>query len=244
MDADTTLAAAKSLNAEHGENRVEHDLLGDAVIPIDALFGVHSARAVENFPISGVPIGHYPTLIRALAMVKKAAARTNNKLGALAYEKAALIDKACDALLSSDSEHSAFVVDAIQGGAGTSTNMNANEVIANLGLKLGGYRPGRYDFLHPNDHVNMSQSTNDAYPTALQIAALEGVQPLQAALKQLSLALKAKGSEFADVIKMGRTPLQDAVPMTLGQEFDAFHVTIRKTVNVSSKSLGSFTRSI
>ena len=185
---------------------------------------------MENFPITGVPIGHFPDLVRALAMVKQAAARANRILGALPAEKAAMIERACEALLANTDYHGQFVVDAVQGGAGTSTNMNANEVIANLALTLAGHERGRYDLLHPNDDVNMAQSTNDAYPTALRVATLEGVKPLQRALRELSLALKEKGAEFADVLKMGRTQLQDAVPMTLGQEFDGFHVTVKEDV--------------
>jgi aspartate ammonia-lyase len=229
--ADTLeLATTRTVVLDAVETRVEHDLLGEASVPASAYWGVHALRAVENFPITGVPIGHFPDLVRALAMVKQAAARTNRMLGALPPPKAAMIEQACAALLADTAYHGQFVVDAVQGGAGTSTNMNANEVIANLGLTLSGHERGRYDILHPNDDVNMAQSTNDAYPTALRVATLEGVKPLQRALRNLSLALKEKGAEFADVLKMGRTQLQDAVPMTLGQEFDAFHVTVKEDV--------------
>jgi aspartate ammonia-lyase len=224
------LATTRSVALSEVETRIEHDLLGEAQIPSAAYWGVHSLRAVENFPITGVPVGHFPDLVRALAMVKQAAARANRTLGALTPEKAEMIERACEALLANTDYHGQFVVDAVQGGAGTSTNMNANEVIANLALTLAGHARGRYDLLHPNDDVNMAQSTNDAYPTALRVATLEGVKPLQRALKDLSLALKKKGAEFADVLKMGRTQLQDAVPMTLGQEFDAFHVTVKEDV--------------
>lgn len=224
------LATTRQVALSEVETRTEHDLLGEVAVPSAAYWGVHSLRAVENFPITGVPIGHFPDLVRALAMVKMAAARANRTLGALTADKAAMIERACQALLADTEYHGQFVVDAVQGGAGTSTNMNANEVIANLALTLAGHARGRYDLLHPNDDVNMAQSTNDAYPTALRVATLEGVKPLQRALRDLSLALKQKGAEFADVLKMGRTQLQDAVPMTLGQEFDAFHVTVKEDV--------------
>jgi aspartate ammonia-lyase len=222
------------------ETRSERDLLGEVSIPVGAYWGVHSLRAVENFPISGVPIGHFPDLVRGLAMVKKAAARANRMLGALPESKATMIELACDALIRDHEYHGEFVVDAVQGGAGTSTNMNANEVIANIGLTLSGHQRGRYDLLHPNDDVNMSQSTNDAYPTALRVAILEGVKPLQQALRGLSLALKEKGAEFAEVLKMGRTQLQDAVPMTLGQEFDAFHATVKEDIQRLSELVSLF----
>jgi aspartate ammonia-lyase len=229
--ADTLeLATTRTVILDEVETRTEHDLLGEVSIPASAYWGVHSLRAVENFPITGVPIGHFPDLVRALAMVKQAAARANRILAVLPAAKAAMIERACAALLADTQYHGQFVVDAVQGGAGTSTNMNANEVIANLALTLAGHERGRYDLLHPNDDVNMAQSTNDAYPTALRVATLEGVKPLQQALRELSLALKEKGAEFADVLKMGRTQLQDAVPMTLGQEFDAFHTTVKEDV--------------
>jgi aspartate ammonia-lyase len=229
--ADTLeLATTRTVVLDAVETRIEHDLLGEVSIPAAAYWGVHSLRAVENFPITGVPIGHFPDLVRSLAMVKQAAARANRILGVLPQDKAAMIERACAALLADTRYHGQFVVDAVQGGAGTSTNMNANEVIANLALTLAGHERGRYDLLHPNDDVNMAQSTNDAYPTALRVATLEGVKPLQQALRDLSLALKEKGAEFADVLKMGRTQLQDAVPMTLGQEFDAFHTTVKEDV--------------
>jgi aspartate ammonia-lyase len=220
--------------------RIESDLLGDASIPLSAYWGIHTLRAVENFPISGSVIGHFPDLVRALAMVKKAAARTNRTLGALPDKKAEMIGQACDALLGDNTYHDQFVIDAVQGGAGTSTNMNANEVIANIGLTLAGFSRGRYDILHPNDDVNMSQSTNDAYPTALHVAALEAVRPLQNALCELSISLKKKGTEFADILKMGRTQLQDAVPMTLGQEFDGFHVAVNKDITRLKEAAAMF----
>jgi aspartate ammonia-lyase len=239
--ADTLeLATTRTVVLDEVETRTEHDLLGEVSIPASAYWGVHSLRAVENFPITGIPIGHFPDLVAALAMVKLAAARANRMLGALPAAKAAMIERACQAIIADTTYHGQFVVDAVQGGAGTSTNMNANEVIANLALTLAGHARGRYDILHPNDDVNMAQSTNDAYPTALRVATLEGVKPLQRALRGLSLALKEKGAEFADVLKMGRTQLQDAVPMTLGQEFDAFHVAVKEDVQRLAETVALF----
>nr|WP_297356582.1 aspartate ammonia-lyase [uncultured Caldimonas sp.] len=205
--------------------RHEHDFLGDKDIPADAYWGVHTSRAVENFPISGQPIGAVPDLVRALAYVKKAAARTNERLGVLNKECARAIEAACDDLLAGQL-HEQFVVDVIQGGAGTSTNMNANEVIANRALEHLGFEKGRYDALHPNDHVNASQSTNDVYPTALRLAAWFGIEQLLAAMAELRGAFEERAEAFKNVLKIGRTQLQDAVPMTLGQEFLAFAVMI------------------
>ena len=210
--------------------RREHDLLGEADVPAGAYWGIHSQRAVENFPITGVPVGHFPQLVRALALVKLAAARANKRLGDLDPAKAAAIEKACLMIIEEGRFHDQFVVDAIQGGAGTSTNMNANEVIANVALETMGLPPGNYAKLHPNDDVNMAQSTNDAYPTALRLSIIFATEPLSQALDDLAFAFKAKAVEFADVLKMGRTQLQDAVPMTVGQEFDAFHATLKEDV--------------
>ncbi len=212
------------------ETRREHDLLGEADVPASAYWGIHSQRAVENFPITGVPVGHFPELVRALALVKLAAARANRRLGYLAPDKAAAIEKACLLIANEGRFHDQFVVDAVQGGAGTSTNMNANEVIANVALELMGRERGDYAALHPNDDVNMAQSTNDAYPTALRLATIFAIAPLATALDDLAFAFKTKSVDFADVLKMGRTQLQDAVPMTVGQEFDAFHVTLKEDV--------------
>ena len=201
--------------------RLEHDLLGDYQVPINAYWGVHTARAVDNFPISGVPIGHYRSLIRALAIVKQAAAQANYELGELSAEINDAISKACQEVADGkfDSE---FVVDAIQGGAGTSTNMNANEVIANRAIEILGGTKGDYDIVHPLNDVNKSQSTNDVYPTALKLALILEINELLKAMAHLQGAYQAKADEFKDVIKMGRTQLQDAVPMTLGQEFATF----------------------
>ncbi|HXW70046.1 MAG TPA: aspartate ammonia-lyase [Methylocella sp.] len=211
--------------------RTEHDLLGTAEVPALAYWGIHTQRAVENFPITGVPIGHFPELIRALALVKQAAARANRRLKQLAPEKAEAIDSACDLIAKDGRFLDQFVVDAVQGGAGTSTNMNANEVIANIALEFLGHCRGDYRFLHPVDDVNMSQSTNDAYPTALRLAVIFAAAPLTRAMRELAYALKAKAIEFANILKVGRTQLQDAVPMTLGQEFDAFHITVKEDID-------------
>ena len=205
--------------------RIEHDFLGDMPIPDDAYWGVHSARAVENFPISGNTVAQMPDLVRALAFVKKAAAQANAELGVIDAPRADAIRRACDDVIGGDL-HAEFVVDVIQGGAGTSTNMNANEVIANRALEHLGAVKGRYDVLHPNDHVNASQSTNDVYPTALRVAAWFGINELLAAMAALRGAFEGKADEFKSVLKIGRTQLQDAVPMTLGQEFLAFAIMI------------------
>ena len=204
-----------------GATRTERDMLGEREVPAEALFGVQTLRAVENFPISGVHLSHFPTLVRALAMVKQAAARANLQLGLLDPHVASAIDRASQEIVDGH-HHGHFVVDAVQGGAGTSTNMNANEVIANRALELMGAARGEYTNCHPNNHVNLSQSTNDVYPSAIRIAAVFSLRALVTALDKLRAELAAKGEEFQDVVKMGRTQLQDAVPMTLGQEFTAF----------------------
>ena len=201
--------------------RLEHDLLGNYEVPIHAYWGVHTARAVENFPISGVPIGHYRSLIRALAIVKQAAAQANFELGELSSEINDAISKACQEVADGKFDGE-FVVDTIQGGAGTSTNMNANEVIANRAIEILGGSKGDYDIVHPLNDVNKSQSTNDVYPTALKLALILEINELLKAMAHLQGAFQGKADEFKDVIKMGRTQLQDAVPMTLGQEFATF----------------------
>nr|WP_315188516.1 aspartate ammonia-lyase [uncultured Albidiferax sp.] len=205
--------------------RIEHDFLGEKKIPTAAYWGVHTARAVDNFHISGTRISAMPDLIRALAFVKIAAARTNVELGVLDAKLADAIVLACNDLVEGKL-HAEFVVDVIQGGAGTSTNMNANEVIANLALEKMGLDKGRYDVLHPNDHVNASQSTNDVYPTAVRIALWLGIERLLASMAFLREGFEAKAEEFKDILKIGRTQLQDAVPMTLGQEFLTYAIMI------------------
>ena len=225
------VATTQTIELSRVTTRREHDLLGERDIPSSAYWGVHTMRAVENFPITGVPVGHFPDFVRALVYVKQAAARANRRLGYLAPNKADAIERACAVIGNEGKHHDQFVVDAVQGGAGTSTNMNANEVVANVGLECMGKAKGDYAALHPNDDVNMSQSTNDAYPTALRLAVIFAAEPLIAALDELAYAFKAKAVEFSDVLKIGRTQLQDAVPMTLGQEFDAFFVTIKEDVS-------------
>ena len=205
--------------------RREHDLLGERAVPIEAYYGVHTVRALENFAITGTPISVYPDLVVALACIKEAAALANNELGLIDDARTRAITDACieirnGALLDE------FVVDVIQGGAGTSTNMNANEVIANRGLELMGHRKGEYQYLHAVEHVNLSQSTNDVYPTAIKVALHYGIRRLVGAMADLRQAFEAKASEFATVLKMGRTQLQDAVPMTLGQEFSTYAVML------------------
>ena len=205
--------------------RSEHDLLGDRDVPSAAYYGVHTLRALENFPITGIAISVYPDLIRALAQIKKAAAQANLQLGLLDATRTEAIVGACREVIDGQL-HEQFVVDVIQGGAGTSTNMNANEVIANRALELLGKERGDYKALHPNEHVNMSQSTNDVYPTALKLATYVGIFRLVDAMAYLRKAFERKADEFADVLKMGRTQLQDAVPMTLGQEFSTYAVML------------------
>ena len=207
------------------ETRIEHDLLGDRPVPSHAYYGVHTLRAVENFPITGNSIAIYPDLIRALACIKQAAALANRELDMLDATKCEAIVKACEEIRAGRL-HDQFVVDVIQGGAGTSTNMNANEVIANRGLELLGHAKGEYRYLHPNEDVNVSQSTNDVYPTALKVAGYFGILRLVDAMAVLRRAFEAKADEFRDVLKMGRTQLQDAVPMTLGQEFSTYAVML------------------
>jgi aspartate ammonia-lyase len=207
------------------EGRIEHDLLGDRAVPFAAYYGVHTLRAVENFPITGTTIAIYPDLVRALACIKQAAALANHELGLLSAEMRDAIVKACEDIRAGQL-HDHFVVDVIQGGAGTSSNMNANEVIANRALEHMGHQRGEYQFLHPNEHVNMSQSTNDVYPTALKVATYFSIHRLVEAMAVLRHGFAAKAEEFKDVLKMGRTQLQDAVPMTLGQEFSTYAVML------------------
>lgn len=205
--------------------RIEHDLIGDKEISNEYYYGVQTARAVENFHITGVKLGSYTTFVKSLAKVKKAAALANYELKLLDESKKNAITQACDKIISG-LYHEQFVVDMIQGGAGTSTNMNANEVIANIGLEIMGHKKGEYRYLHPNNDVNLSQSTNDAYPTALKVALYEKMGELLEAIEYLQKAFKNKAEELKGVIKMGRTQLQDAVPMTLKQEFMTYSVML------------------
>ncbi|MBU0984230.1 MAG: aspartate ammonia-lyase, partial [candidate division Zixibacteria bacterium] len=212
-----------------GRTRSEHDLLGDREVPYEHYYGVQTLRAVENFNITGISLTHYPILIRALAMVKQAAARANQNLGLLSKPVADAIVQACTEIINGK-YHTHFVVDMIQGGAGTSTNMNANEVIANRALEILGHERGEYQYCHPNNHVNLSQSTNDAYPTALKLALIESNRKLVRVLNKLVQSFRTKAGEFREVIKMGRTQLQDAVPMTLGQEFESYAATLQEEI--------------
>ncbi|ARF53310.1 aspartate ammonia-lyase [Streptomyces gilvosporeus] len=208
-----------------GRFRIEHDLLGDHTVPHDAYYGIHTLRAVHNFPITGTALSAHPDLINGLAAVKQAAALANRDLGLLDAHKADAIVAACTEIRAGHL-HDQFVVDVIQGGAGTSTNMNANEVIANRALEHLGHQRGDYRQLHPLDDVNAGQSTNDAYPTAVKVAFHIAARRLKEAMSTLRHAFETKAGEFSDVIKTGRTQLQDAVPMTLGQEFGAYAVML------------------
>lgn len=205
--------------------RLEYDCIGKLEVPLDAYYGCQTLRAVNNYHITGIPISHYPRLLTALAYIKMAAAQANASLGLLDQNISFAICRACEDIVGGKL-HEQFVVDVIQGGAGTSTNMNANEVIANRALELLGHQKGQYEIISPNTHVNMSQSTNDVYPTALRIALILEIRELVDSVVYLREAFEAKGEEFADIIKMGRTQLQDAVPMTLGQEFQAWAVMV------------------
>ena len=210
--------------------RNESDLLGTLQVPASAYYGVQTQRAIENFKISGQYLSSYPHFIKGLAMVKKAAAKTNYELGLLEQSLYEKIAQSCDELMEGK-YHQEFPIDMIQGGAGTSVNMNANEVIANIVLEKLGKNKGDYQFCSPNDHINLSQSTNDAYPTAIKMAMLQMNKELVEKLKKTIAAFRQKGIEFNDVIKMGRTQLQDAVPMTMGQEFEAYAATLEEDIS-------------
>ncbi|MFP4526561.1 MAG: aspartate ammonia-lyase, partial [Bacteroidales bacterium] len=214
---------------ESGQTRREHDLLGERDVPTEYLYGIQTLRASENFNISGVTLNFYPNLIKSLAMVKMAAAKANYDLDLLSKSIKDAIVRACNELINGK-YHVHFIVDMIQGGAGTSTNMNANEVIANRALQILGYEKGDYEHCHPNNHVNLSQSTNDAYPTAVKIALIKSNNELLKTLEALKDSFLKKADEFREVLKMGRTQLQDAVPMTLGQEFEAYAVTLEEEI--------------
>ncbi|MGL4722622.1 MAG: aspartate ammonia-lyase [Desulfovibrionaceae bacterium] len=233
--------------------RTEVDLLGTMEIGDDCYYGIQTQRGINNFKISHTTMGHYPQFQSAMVMVKKAAALANKDIGMLDDKKVQYITKACDQILDNpDKWVGQFKTDIFQGGAGTSINMNANEVIANLALELMGEKKGSYDIINPCDDVNAGQSTNDSYATGLKVAIHNSVDPLIVELKKLIHALQAKGEEYKDVIKMGRTQLQDAVPMTLGQEFHAFANTLvseienlqyaqklLRTVNLGGTAIGT-----
>ena len=210
--------------------RFEIDSLGSMTLPQSADYGIHTARAAENFPITGVTLSDFPELIQSLAMTKMAAARANLKLGVLDERIASAIIRACERVIAGEA-NSQFIVDMIQGGAGTSTNMNANEVIANLALRELQRPAGDYSVIHPNDHVNLSQSTNDVYPSAVRLTMVRACPALIVEQEALKAALLVKAVEFHDVIKVGRTQLMDAVPMRLGQEFRGFAVTIGEDID-------------
>jgi aspartate ammonia-lyase len=214
--------------------RVEHDLLGKKEVPGDAYYGVQTLRALENFKISGIQLCHYPELVLALGMVKMAAARANFDCGQFSAEILKGIVDACQELIDGKL-HEQFQVDVFQGGAGTSTNMNANEVIGNRALELMGKQKGQYRYCDPHDHVNASQSTNDAYPSALHVALALGNRKLIADLRFLAESFRQKGKEFGHIVKMGRTQLQDAVPMTLGQEFEVFARSLEDEINALAR---------
>ncbi|WP_407478523.1 aspartate ammonia-lyase [Elizabethkingia meningoseptica] len=209
--------------------RIESDLIGELKVPADAYYGVQTQRAIDNFKISNDHLSDHPEFIKAFAFVKKAAAQTNFELGLLDEIINKNIAIACDEIVEGKM-HDQFPTDMIQGGAGTSMNMNANEVIANRALELMGHRKGEYQFCSPNDHVNLSQSTNDAYPTAIRIALYNLNKTLVERLELLILSFRKKAEDLKDVIKMGRTQLQDAVPMTMGQEFNAFANTLQEEI--------------
>jgi len=229
MSYSLMLCSRDSILSVEVHMRIEHDLLGEKAVPDKAYYGVQTARALENFRISGVPVSQYPDLIRALAIVKLAAARANFECKQISESILHGIEGACQEIIDGRL-HEEFRVDLIQGGAGTSTNMAANEVIANRALEFMGHRKGQYEYCDPHNHVNCSQSTNDAYPTALHVAIFLLNGKLIAELRSLVRTLRQKGTEFRDVIKMGRTQLQDAVPMTLGQEFNAFSESLGNEV--------------
>lgn len=220
--------------------RTEEDLLGTAEVPADVYYGIHALRAVDNFQISQSTINDFPAFIRGMVQVKKATALANRRLHVLPRDKAEAIVWACDQILDEGRCMDQWPTDVFQGGAGTSVNMNTNEVVANLALEYLGREKGEYDVINPNDDVNMSQSTNDAYPTGFRLGVYYAVQELLEELDKLQKAFRAKGDEFADIIKMGRTQLQDAVPMTLGQEFTAFGSNLseeQRTISNAAESL-------
>lgn len=217
--------------------RIEEDLLGVREVPSNAYYGIHTLRAIENFYISKNTISDIPELVRGMVMVKKAAALANQELHTLPYKIANIIIQACDEILNHGKCMDQFPVDVYQGGAGTSVNMNTNEVIANIGLEIMGYEKGRYEYLNPNDHINKCQSTNDAYPTGFRIAVYHSIYKLLDNIEKLKKGFQLKALEFNNILKMGRTQLQDAVPMTLSQEFQAFNILLNEEIkNISRTS--------
>ncbi|HWY69201.1 MAG TPA: aspartate ammonia-lyase [Terriglobales bacterium] len=225
------LLVGVSASAQQSKPRIEKDLLGEKEIPADAYYGVQTARALENFQLSGVAINHYPGFVEAWAIVKLAAARANTDVGAMKKERLDAIEKACKEVMAGK-YHDQFQVDWYQGGAGTSTNMNANEVLANVALEASGHKKGEYQFIEPHDDLNMSQSTNDSYPTAIKVAILMRNDKLVAELEKLVASFRTKGDAFLEIVKMGRTEMQDAVPMTVGQEFHAFAASLESEIQL------------
>lgn len=215
--------------------RTERDLLGEKQIPADAYYGVQTLRALENFQVSGVKTNFYPDYVRAYAMVKLAAARANADVGRMKKERLDAIEKACQAVIDGK-YHDQFLTDLYQGGAGTSANMNANEVLANIALEMSGHKKGEYQFIEPHDDLNMGQSTNDVYPTAIHVALLLHNDKVIKELQGLSQSFHKKGDEFKDQLKMGRTEGQDAVPMTVGQEFHAFGYQLDAAIEILRKT--------
>ena len=215
--------------------RTEKDLLGEKQIPAEAYYGVQTMRALENFQVSGIKTNFYPDYVRAYAMVKLAAARANTDVGRMKREKLDAIEKACQAVIAGK-YHDQFITDMYQGGAGTSANMNANEVLANIALEMSGRKKGEYTIIEPHDDLNMGQSTNDVYPTTIHIALLLHNEKMMNEAKMLSAVFHKKGDEFKNLLKMGRTEGQDAVPMTLGQEFHAFGFQLDGAIDVLLKS--------
>ncbi|MDX5340160.1 MAG: aspartate ammonia-lyase [Cyclobacteriaceae bacterium] len=224
------------LSIQAQQTRTESDLLGEKEIPADAYYGVQTLRALENFPVSGVKTNFYPDYVKAYAIVKLAAARANHEVGArLSKEKLDAIEKACQAVIDGK-YHDQFLTDMYQGGAGTSANMNANEVLANIALEMMGKKKGEYQFIEPHDDLNMGQSTNDVYPTTIHIALILHNEKVIQEAELLAQAFHKKGEEFKNLVKMGRTEGQDAVPMTLGQEFHAFGAQIDAAIEVLRQS--------
>ena len=225
------IAAVLIFSGSFAQTRTEKDLLGEKQIPNDAYYGVQTMRALENFQVSGVKTNFYPDYVRAYAMVKLAAARANFEVGRMKKDRLDMIEKACQAVIEGK-YHDQFLTDLYQGGAGTSANMNANEVLANIGLEMGGHKKGEYQYLEPHDDLNMGQSTNDVYPTAIHVALLLHNDKVVKEAELLAKAFHKKGDEFNNLLKMGRTEGQDAVPMTLGQEFHAFGAQLDDAIEV------------
>jgi len=229
------LALSIHITAAQAQTRTEKDLLGEKQIPADAYYGVQTMRALENFQVSGVTTKFYPDYVRAYAMVKLAAARANTDVGRMKKEKLDAIEKACQAVIDGK-YHDQFLVDLYQGGAGTSANMNANEVLANIALEMSGHKKGEYQFIEPHDDLNMGQSTNDVYPTTIHVALILHNEKVIREAEFLSQSFHKKGEEFKSLLKMGRTEGQDAVPMTLGQEFHGFGSQLDAAIDALRKS--------